>query len=185
MKSSQKADLPTLSTERLILRPLTLWDAEDMFEYAHQELTTKYLLWHPHTNISQTIEHIAHIKKNYTFGNSYDFAIELKESGKMIGTCGFVYIDEANKNAEVGYVLHPSYWNQGFATEALNTVIKYGFDKLALSRIEARFIAENTASAAVMKKCGMTFEGISKKSLKVKGKLRDIGVYSILKDNLK
>ena len=68
MKSTQKANLPAIYTERLILRPLTLWDAEDMFEYAHQELTTKYLLWYPHTNISQTREHIAHIKKNYTFG---------------------------------------------------------------------------------------------------------------------
>lgn len=185
MKSTQKANLPTLSTERLILRPLTLWDAEDMFEYAHQEVTTRYLLWYPHTNISQTREHITRIKRSCMSGNSLDFAIELKETGKMIGTCGFVYIDKANRKAEAGYVLHPSYWNQGFATEALDTIIKYGFNKLDLSRIEARFIAENTASAAVMKKCGMSFEGISKKSLHLKGKLRDVGVYSIHKENLK
>ena len=81
------------------------------------------------------MEHIARIKKNYTFGNSYDFAIELKESGKMIGTCGFVCIDEANKKAEVGYVLHPSYWNQGFATEATRAVVQFCFEQTELQRL--------------------------------------------------
>ena len=186
MKEAKNAEqievLPVLNTKRLQLRPITLWDAEDMYAYAKQELTTKYLLWCPHKDIFETREHIAYMKEGYKRGSCYDYAVIYKETDTMIGTCGFVYVDKENKKGEVGYVLNPAYWNKGLITEALLTVIDYGFNTLDLRRIEARYMVENTASAAVMKKAGMSFEGVLRKFLFVKGKHRDIGVYSILKE---
>ena len=184
-KDNQHLFLPVLHASRLELRPITLWDAEDMYDYAKQQLTTKYLLWHPHKDIFETREHISHMKDGYQKGNCYDFALALKENGKMIGTCGFVYVDQENKKAEVGYVLHPAHWNKGLGTEALRAVIDFGFNSLDLRRIEARYMVENIASATVMKKAGMSFEGILRKALFVKGKHRDIGIYSILKEEHK
>ena len=85
----------------------------------------------------------------------------------------------------MGYVLHPLYWNCGYGTEALNAILSYGFSNLDLRRIEARYRIENKASLSIMKKVGMQEEGILRKSLYVKGKYRDIGICSILKEEYK
>lgn len=180
-ESKESTFLPTLTTKHLILRCISMWDAEDMYDYAKEEQTTEYLLWSPHKSLTETREHIAFMKDGYRKGTCYDYAVILSESDTMIGTCGFVYVDNENKKAEVGYVLHPQHWGKGYGTEALQAVIDYGFHTLDLHRIEARYMIENIASRTVMKKAGMTFEGVLRKSLFVKGKFRDIGVCSILR----
>ena len=99
----------------------------------------------------------------------------------MIGTCGFTRFDYANNSAEIGYVLNTSYHGQGFATEAVGRVLEFGFENLCLNRIEGKYMVENTASRRVMEKCSMTFEGVRREGMLIKGKYRNIGVCSILK----
>ena len=69
--------------------------------------------------------------------------------------------------------------------EAAKRIMKFGFEELDLHRIEARFMAENEASLRLMKRLGMTFEGIKRQSMLVKGSYRDIGTCAILKDEFK
>ena len=99
----------------------------------------------------------------------------------MIGTCGVTALNEACFSGEVGYVINPQYSNMGIATEAVKRVLEFGFEVLGLRRIEAHYMPENKASRRVMEKCGMTFEGILRKSMMVKGKLIDVGICSILR----
>ena len=99
----------------------------------------------------------------------------------MIGTCGFTLFDFTNNSAELGYVLNPAFRGQGIVPEALKAVMSFGFDKLALNREEVHFIEGNKASRRVAEKCGMTFEGVMRGSMLIKGEYKNIGVCSILR----
>ena len=174
--------IPKLESPRLILRKMLLTDAGDMFEYAKREDVTRFLLWSPHPNREHTKEYLSFLQQEYRNGNFYDWAVTLKERKKMIGTCGFASFDPVDNSAEIGYVINPEYRNFGFATEAVLTVMEFGFFRLDLHRIEARFLVGNDASRRVMEKCGMRFEGIHRDGVFVKGRYRDVGYYAILKN---
>jgi [ribosomal protein S5]-alanine N-acetyltransferase len=171
------ADVPKIETERLILRKITLDDAEDMYLYASNEEVTRYVTWDTHSSLSDTIEFIN------TFLPQYDalWGIELKENGKFIGTVHFVWWQPEHNSAEIGYVLSKEYWGKGLITEAARAITSFGFDSMNIVRIQARCFLENKGSERVMKKLGMSFEGISRKVMYVKGEHKDLKVYSILK----
>ena len=179
------SNIPTLKTDRLILRKIKESDAEDVFEYSSDPQVSEFLLWRPHRSLSYTKDYLAYIKNEYRIGKFFDWAITVRSGahkGKMIGTCGFTSFDLHNNSAEVGYVLNRSFWGQEIALEALTKVIEFGFSQLMLHRIEAKFIAENEKSLRVMEKCSMKFEGIRRSSYVVKGEYRDIGICSIISD---
>ena len=174
--------MPTLTTERLILRPMRVEDAGDMFAYACREEVTTYLLWSPHPDRSYTEKYLRYLRGRYALGEFYDWAVVEKESGRMIGTCGFTRFDFPNDSAEVGYVLNPDFHGRGYATEAATEVLRFGFERLALHRIEAKFMEGNEASLRVMQKLGMRWEGYRRDAMYVKGQYRTIGICSILRD---
>ena len=172
--------MPTLNTQRLVLRPLCVSDAYDMYEYASQEDVTEFLLWSPHVSVGYTRDYLAYVESRYASCEFYDWAVTLADTGKMIGTAGFTRIDCPHNSAEIGYVLNPEYHGMGIATEAASKLLEFGFNTLGLHRIEARYMEGNDASVAVMKKIGMSFEGYRRDGLLVKGKYRTIGYCSIL-----
>lgn len=171
--------IPTLTTERLILRKILRSDYVDMFEYASNSEVTKYLTWSEHPDMHYTHKYLSYIQSKYKSGEFRDWALEY--DNKMIGTCGFTSIDSTNMCGEIGYVISHAYKNLGLATEALKRVLKFGFEVLGLNRIEGRFISENSASRRVMEKSGMIFEGIKRESLFVKGRFVSMGICSILR----
>lgn len=178
--------IPTMETERLILRPMRMFDAFDMYDYARIPETSAYLTWNPHPDLEYTKNYLAFVISKYKSGEFYDWAVTLKgKEGRMIGTCGFSRIDVSNNIGEVGYVISPAFQGNGYATEAVNEVVSFGFTRLNFHRIEAKYIVENVASRAVMERCGMHFEGISRGSMLVKGNYRDIGMCAILQDEWK
>ena len=174
------SSIPTLRTERLTLRALRELDAEDMYEYAKDPEVTKYLLWSEHKSLAFTKEYLAYVESRYALGDLYDWAITLTDSGKMIGTCGFTKIDTVNNSAEIGYVLNPAYHHMGIASEASAEVMRFGFEELALHRIEARFMQGNDASRTVMERLGMSFESFERDSVFVKGSYVTVGKYAKL-----
>ena len=119
--------------------------------------------------------------RKYKSGEYNDWAIIHKEDNKMIGTCGFTRIDDENSTVEIGYVLSPKYWGRGLATEATRKVVEFAFEQLSVNRVEARFLFGNDASLNVMRKIGMKLEGYFRDSMLVKGKLKTVGVASILR----
>ena len=174
--------VPVLETKRLELRKLKASDYIDMYEYAKKDTVTKYLLWRSHPDAQYTKDYLRYVQTQYRAGEFFDWAIVLKRSGKMIGTCGFARFDYDNNSAEIGYVINPLYWRRGYATEAVQRVIDFGFSKLNVHRIEARYMIGNDASRHVMEKCGMKFEGVHKSSLYVKEQYVDIGYCAITSD---
>ena len=173
--------IPILKTERLLLRQMRVSDAGDMYEYSCIPEVSRFLLWSPHPNVAHTKGYLDYLQTQYKAGNHYDWAVVLRDSGKMIGTCGFAKIDAENNLAELGYVLNPRFWHQCYASEAANAVIRFGFEELLLNRIEARYMEENIESLRVMERLGMRFEGFRRKAVLIKGKYETVGICSILK----
>lgn len=172
--------MPKLETERLLLRPMRVSDAADMFAYAKDPEVTRYLLWRPHPNIEHTRAYLEYLAGRYRLGMHYEWAVVLKAEDRMIGTCGFSTVDCANNTAEIGYVLNPQYRGRELMPEAVTRVLRFGFDMMCLHRIEARYMIGNDASRHVMDKVGMKFEGVRREAMLVKGAYRDIGVCAIL-----
>ena len=172
--------LPSLETERLLLRALTVDDADDMFAYARDPQVARYVSWDVHPNTAFTRAYLRSVEEKYQKGPHYDWGVIYRETGHLIGTCGYVEVDTSNRRAEIGYALSRDFWGQGIITEAALEVIRYGFEELGLYRIEAICEVPNIGSARVMEKVGMRFEGIRRGFAVVKGLPRDMKSYAIL-----
>lgn len=177
------AHLPTIETERLLLRKITLNDASDMFEYACNPEVSEYTMWSAHTSIEDTKYFLKSITKMYKRRELVDWGIVHKVEKKFIGTCGFVEWSMTHSRAEIGYALSRSYWGEGYMSEAVNAVIEFGFREMLLNRIEAKCKVSNIGSARVMEKVGMQLEGILRQHIFVKGEYWDLKIYSILRDD--
>ncbi len=173
--------LPVLTTDRLILRKMKLSDARDLFAYAKDPEVSRHVLWETHTSIRQSRRFLRAAKRQYRLGQPCSWAITLKNSGRMIGTIGFMWLNTEWLSAEVGYSLSREYWHRGLMTEALRAVIAFGFDTLRLQRIEAQHTLDNPASGRVMQHVGMQYEGTLRQRVKNKGKYEDVKLFAILR----
>jgi ribosomal-protein-alanine N-acetyltransferase len=108
------------------------------------------------------------------------WGIILKGTNKLIGTCCLGDFDEGARRAEIGYDITQGEWSKGYATEALEVVINFGFNIMNLNRIEATITPGNDASVRVLKKLNFTQEGIVRERDLIKGKLEDGIIMSIL-----
>ena len=177
------SSLPRLETERLILRPLKMRDAKDLFDYARDEEVSRHVLWDAHRSVWDSRRFLRSAIRQYRNGLPGSFAVTLKESGRMIGTVGFMWVNADYRSAEVGYSLGRAYWNQGIMTEALRAVIAFGFDTLNLNRIEAQYETDNPASGRVMAHVGMQPEGVLRQRIRNKGRYADVQLCAILRSD--
>lgn len=150
-----------IETERLILRRFTLEDAEKMYaNWASDAEVTKYLTWQTHDSVEMTQKVLAEWVANYENEAEYNWCITLKESGEPLGSISAVRISERAELVEVGYCIGSAYWNQGITSEALKAVMDFFFTEVGVNRVESRHDKRNVHSGDVLKKCGMTYEGI-------------------------
>ena len=170
-----------LQTERLVLRPFRESDYEDVHAYASDPEVTRYTSFGPNSP-EETMDFLRRTAESRLQDprTDYGFAIALRESGRVIGGTGLHHLEHEPRIAELGYVLHRDFWGQGYAAEAARAVIDFGFNHLGLHRIYARYHPENRASARVMEKLGMKFEGVLRESTFIKGAWWDFGQYAIL-----
>lgn len=172
---------PTLTTERLILRPYTPADAPELqrrigeFEIA---LTTR--IPYPYED-GMAEEFIGKQSEEYARGEAANFAVTHRRDGSLIGGIGLGKINRAAEHAELGYWIATACWGQGYATEAAREVVRYGFEQLVLNRIYAFHMARNPASGRVMQKTGMVYEGCQRQHANRWGFFEDVVLYGILK----
>ncbi|MEF2965374.1 GNAT family protein [Paenibacillus sp. M1] len=176
---------PVLETNRILLRPITTMDVEDMFQYCSVPEVARYATWDYHKSIEDTKGFVDFVLDRYKTDKVGPWGIQYKETNKLIGSCSFVNWDNHCLRAELGYVLSTEYWNQGLMTEVVTRIVEYAFNELELVRIEAKCHPENAGSARVMEKSGMKFEGVLRKYIWAKGELQDVKLYSIISDELK
>lgn len=178
-------NIPTLETERIILRRLRMADAEDLFAYASDPEVARHVVWDTHRSIEDSKSFLGSVIEQYNNGMVSSWGIEERASGTLIGTCGFVYWNIDHARAEIGYALGRPYWGRGYMTEAAGRITAFGFESMKLNRVEARCEVPNVGSARVMQKIGMSYEGILRQQMFVKGKYQDLMMYSILRSEWK
>ena len=185
MENKEISVIPTLETERLILRELKTNDVENIFEYASIPEVAEYVQWYPHKTKEDSLGFINFALEQFFTGASLIWGIVLKSENKLIGSIDLRDWKSDNKCSDTGYVISKNYWNKGFVSEALRAVINFAFEELHLNRIEAHCEEENKGSWHVMEKCGMKYEGTLREKVFIKGRFRTMKVYSILQKEWK
>ncbi len=167
-------------TEHLILRYILPSDADDMYEYASLPEVCEYLLWSPHLNVDATRGYIEFLQTRYKKGLYGDWAVVLKENGKMIGTCGYANINTKDNNCEIGYVLSPKYQGRGLMCEAVEAVLGLSFENFGFDYAKLRIISENERSVHLAEKLG--FELKEKTEMLIKDVTREVSIYILTKE---
>lgn len=171
---AQLAGFSTLQIERLILRPVQPDDAEAMFDYLRDEETVRFITVPPVKTVTEVLENS--IQSYFMLDPIGKWAIVYDQ--KMVGTID-LRLNEAHRQAEIGYVLNKRYWGQGIMPEAAQAILAVGFDQLQLVRIFSEHDTRNPKSGRVMTKIGMQQEGVALKSQIIKGEIVDMVNYAI------
>lgn len=172
--------LPTMLTARLILRPFTMDDAEELARCAGAREVARTTLRIPHPYAeSQAREYIATIEPAWRSGKGASFAIIDRASNTLAGGVGLAF-ESAHNNAELGYWVAVPAWGKGIATEAGTRVIDWGFGELRLARIHAHAFGSNPASCKVLEKLGMQHEGTLRQHILKWGEIEDAVMYGVL-----
>ena len=174
-----------LQTNRLNLRQLLVTDLDKIHELLSLPETDQFNT----LGIPPTIKATAGIVNKWLLEQdaiprtSYIFCIDNNETNQFIGLIALNLGKPNFRTAEVWYKIHVDFWRQGYATEALNKLLKFGFNELKLHRIEAGCAVENIASGKVLEKVGMIKEGMKRKKLPVRGEWKDNFFYAILEED--
>lgn len=173
-----------IETDQLVLRRFTLADAKPMFDnWASDDTVTKYLMWPAHKSIDVSMAVLKEWTEAYSNDNYYQWAIVYKEHGdEPIGSIAVVSFDDTVKKAHIGYCIGQEWWHKGITSEALQAVITFLFDEVGMQRIESRHDPRNSNSGAVMKKCGMQYEGTMRNSDWNNQGICDASYYAVLSE---
>jgi ribosomal-protein-alanine N-acetyltransferase len=169
-----------LPGERINLRPVRQSDAVDIYQGARNHAISRYTFIPRPYRMDDAVSfiHRTHVirrkKKGYAFG------IEHKESGRIIGMCSVFSIFENHRRGEVGYWVNKKYWGQGYATEALELILKFCFNELKLHRVVAGAFSPNKVSQQMLEKAGFKREGYLRQHAKVRGRWMDLIFYGML-----
>ena len=170
-----------IETERLLLRPFRMEDADVMYRnWASDPDVTRYLTWNAHPSVEVTKQILASWTKSYSDPAYYQWAIELKEIMEPIGSIAAVEVNENTEAVTIGYCIGRKWWHQGIMSEAAQAVIDFFFDQVRANSICSYHDPNNPHSGMVMKHCGMKFEGIRRSSDRNNTGICDISWYSIL-----
>ncbi len=172
----------TIETNRLILRCFISEDAQAMYEnWSSDPEVTKFLTWPTHSSVEVSQWVLSDWISHYLEPDFYQWAIVPKDLGAPIGSISVVSKSERLQKVEIGYCIGRSWWHRGYMSEALAAVIEFFFDEVGMNRVEACYDPNNPHSGAVMRKCGMTYEGTHRQSGWNNQGLCDASWYSILK----
>lgn len=158
-------------------RDLIDTDIDDINELHNLTEVTKYQTWKTQSNeeTKQFLREVINQDSNVVYN-----VLVNADTDKVIGTIQLV-IDEVNKSAEIEFIIHPNYWNNGIATNIAKTIIKYAFKVLKLNRVAASIDSNNTAARMVLQNLEMKLEGVLRENRLVDGEYRDTLSYAILR----
>ncbi|WP_213816064.1 GNAT family N-acetyltransferase [Glaciihabitans sp. dw_435] len=175
-----------IRTERLILRPMTLDDVDDIHAYQSLDEVCRYLLFEPRSR-ETVAEKVAFYSTATTLEKDGDFlqlALELPASAdapaRVIGDSYFSVKSVANLGGEIGWTMHPDFTGRGYAAEAASAVLDFAFTTLGLHRVAADLDPRNDASIALCRRLGMREEAHFVEDLAFRGEWADTGIYAIL-----
>jgi ribosomal-protein-alanine N-acetyltransferase len=145
-------NIPILETDRLILRPLTVDDAEAVYVWASDERVTIFMPYQTYTGIPDVRKWLTTLQSD---NETYNFGFVFKEHNLLIGSGDIGYSMKEN-SWDFGYNIRFDYWNKGLATEAAKCMMKFAYDNFGARDFSANHAVDNPASGRVLEKCGLT-----------------------------
>lgn len=170
-----------LQTNRLFLRPITVGDAPALFEARGDAEVMRYWDWPAQKDVAAVERVFAKHTPELTSGRTRWWAVALSPDGPAIGECDLSEIDTHHNRAEVGFLFARRHWGKGYAREAMECVIDYGFNDLGLERLWARCHDGNTASVRLLENLGFIYEGRLRSHIMRDGERRDCLIYGRLR----
>ena len=179
-----KTGTRTIETPRLILRRFTADDAGDMYRnWANDPAVTKFLTWPAHESEAVSEAILNDWIPRYEDGGFFNWAVEWRETGAVIGNISVVRLQEELDAADMGYCLGRAFWGQGIMAEALRAVMACLFDEAGLNRVAACHDANNPNSGRVMRKAGMRYEGTMRQAGRNNTGVCDLVWYAMIKSD--
>ena len=145
-----------IETERLILRPLTFDDADDVFEWVSDEDVAKYMIYPTYKSKEKVKEWLNSLQ---IFDGEYHFGYVRKEDNKLIGSGSIRPDSNREEYWEFGYNFRKDCWGKGYATEATKAMINFAHEQFGIKNFSSSHVEQNKASGRVMEKCGLHFVG--------------------------
>lgn len=178
---------PVLETTRLKLDKLSNEDSNNLFELFSNNSVVEYYDLEVFTEVSQATNLIDFFNSRFEEKSGIRWAIRLKETNQLIGTCGFNTWSPKMKNAVLGYDLLPSYWGQGYTTEAVHRIVKSAFlgdlPCGPLNRIQGDTVPGNRASESLLLKVGFKEEGTRRQSGYWKNQFHDLKCFGLIRSD--
>ena len=172
-----------VETFRLILRPPTLEDAEIIFnKYTQDPEVTRYLVWSPHQSIEITKVFLGRCQRCWAEETAFPWVMTLKGENTILG---MIEMRVSGNKADFGYAIAREYWNQGYTTEAVQSLVQWALDQEEIYQVWAVCDLDNPASARVLEKAGLEREGILRRFSvhpALSPEPRDCYCYSIVKE---
>jgi RimJ/RimL family protein N-acetyltransferase len=173
-----------LKSSRLVLRPYTMNDFDDLYDIQSRPEVTRHLLFGPRDRdqVREALRQRIKAASLEDEGDELTLAVVLPETGTVIGDVELCWTSREHRQGEIGYIFHPDHGGLGYATEAAQVMLRLGFEDLGLHRVVGRLSGSNTASARVLERLGMRREAHLVHSRTVKGEWVDEVVYAMLED---
>jgi len=174
--------LPEIESERLILKPYDLSDAQRVQKIGNDKaIAETTFIPYPYTlqKVEDWIKNHSSLVEN---GDAYPFAMILKSEKQIIGTMT-IRIDKEHNKGELAYWIGKDYWGKGYATEASKEILGFGFNELNLNRIWAPVMSKNKASGKVMQNVGLSYEGTLRQDILKWNKYEDVDIYGLIKED--
>src|SRR5262245_20890357 len=175
--------IPTLETDRLILRPVAEADAPAIFHACSNPNVTQYTLFDTHRSIDETYAFI----RGYATANSgkgladpLGWVSKADPGAGVIGAAGVHWASEAHGTMECGYWLAEPYWGRGLAAEAVRALAAYAFRAYPIHRLQAHVVDGHARSGRVLEKAGFAFEGVLRRAMVRRGRIDDVRMYSMV-----
>ncbi|MCU1479555.1 MAG: putative acetyltransferase [Subtercola sp.] len=183
-----------IHTERLVLRPFTEDDLDDVFAYQSIPEVVEFMLWELRTR-EQSREHLARRLTMTSLEHDNDILVlavvlpgepSLGTSaeatlGRVIGDLTVFLRSVTNKQAELGWAFHPDFQHKGYATEAAERMLDFAFTELDAHRVTADLDPRNAASAALAMRLGMRQEAHFREDIFTKGAFADTAIFALLR----
>ena len=175
-----QAIFPILHTDRLDLIEIKQHHLGDLYQLYSNENVTRYYNVLPLKNEQEAQKYIDWFQSRFKDALGIRWGISIKGQQNIIGTIGFNNFTKRHR-ANIGYDLQTEHWNNGYITEALKTVINFGFDQLEINRIEAEVMQGNIISEKVLDKLNFKNEGVLREWMFWNDKHYDMTMFSLLK----
>lgn len=173
-------EFPTLETEHLKLRAFDLSDTSALFAIRSNPTVMEYMDTDLMHKQSAAYLMIARMQVDFENQEAIHWVIEEKASNKMVGYFSYWRLDSKHCRAEIGYALHPDYWNKQYMTHTFLAVLKFGFNQLHLHSIEANVNPNNRASIKLLQKIGFQKEAYFRSNYFYNNRYIDSLIYCLL-----